>query len=95
MLIKSESLDNEYDESYFIHFWCFFLLSRPLLLDLLYLMSSEESDYLNDESDDGGSESGSSGTCAFPFCFYNYVGHVGGVGSGIFFNGISLSCLYQ
>ena len=44
-----------------------------------------------DESDDDGSGSGSSGTCALPFCSDESVGSVGksiicvhGVGSGVF-----------
>ena len=47
---------------------------------------------LDDESDNDGSESRSSGTCAFPFCFEesvdrvdNSVGHIRGVGFGVFF----------
>ena len=46
---------------------------------------------LDDESDADGSDSGSAGTCAFPFrfeesigCVYNSIGRVCGVGSGIF-----------
>ena len=57
----------------------------PLLLDLLYLLSSDESDLLDDESDNDGSDSGSAGTCTFPFRFDESVGRVCGVGSGIFF----------
>ena len=56
-----------------------------LLLDFLHFMSSEESDYLDDESDYGGSDSRSAGTCSFPFRFDNSISHVCGVGSGIFF----------
>ena len=55
------------------------------------MLSSDESDLLNDESDDDGSDSGSAGTCAFPFRFeksigyvYNSIGRVCGVGYGIF-----------
>ena len=40
--------------------------------------------FLNDESDNYGSGSGSSGTCAFPFCSGNYVGRVSGICSGVF-----------
>ena len=47
-------------------------------------MSFGELDLLDDESDDGGSGSGSTGTCAFPFCSGEYVGSVSGVGSGDF-----------
>ena len=46
----------------------------------------------DDESDGDGSDSGSAGTCAFPFRFDNYVGpvlesvgHVSGVGFEFFF----------
>ena len=42
---------------------------------------------LDDESDDDGSDSGSSGTyyfCAFSLRFDDYVGSVSGLGSGIF-----------
>ena len=62
-----------------------------LLVDFLQLLSSDKSDSLNDESDDDGSDSGSAGTCTFPFRFddslgrvYNSVGRVSGVGSGVF-----------
>ena len=48
-------------------FQCFFFLLRPLLLNFLYFLPLDESDPLNDESDDDGSNSGSSGTCAFSF----------------------------
>ena len=57
---------------------------HPLLLDLLYLLSLDESDLPNDESDDDGSDSGSSGMCAFSFRFDNSFGRVSGVGSGVF-----------
>ena len=62
-----------------------------LFLDLLQLLSSDESDLINDESDNDGYDSGSASTCAFPFffdnsvrCVDNSVGCVSGVGSGIF-----------
>ena len=62
------------------------------------MVSFDKSDPFNDESDDGGSISGSSGTGTFPFCFDDTVGHVedsvgrvdnsigrvSGVGSGVF-----------
>ena len=83
-LDKSESLDNESDNSCFVIFQCFFFLSRPLFLDFLYLMSLDGSDFLDDESDNDGSDSGSSGTFNFTLCFYDSVGRVGGVGYGIF-----------
>ena len=44
----------------------------------------DKSDSLDDESDDDGSDCGSSGTCAFPFPFDDSVGRVSGVGSGVF-----------
>ena len=59
-------------------------LSRLLLLDLLYFLSSEESDLLDDESGDDGYVSWSSGTCAFSLRFDEFVGRVSGLGSGIF-----------
>ena len=57
-----------------------------LLLYLPHLLSLEESDSINDESDDDRSDSGSSITCAFTFCFDDSVGHVCGADYGIFFN---------
>ena len=57
------------DDSSFLYFQRFFFLSRLFFFD--------------DESGNDGSGSGSSGTCAYPFCFGNSVGHVSGVGSGI------------
>ena len=63
----------------------FFYLSHLLLLDSLYLLSSEKSDCLDDESDDNGSDSGSSGTCTFPLHFNKSVGCVSGLRSGVFF----------
>ena len=64
------------------------------------MLSFDESDFLDDDSDNAGSESGSAGTCAFPFDFDESVGFVGdsvghvddsvgcvcGVGSGVFFS---------
>ena len=38
---------------------------RLLLLDFLYLLSSEKLDFLNNESEDDGSEYGSFGTYSF------------------------------
>ena len=62
-----------------------------LLLDLLQFLSSNESDLSDDKSEDDGSDSGSAGMCAFSFCFEEFVGsvvesvgHVCGVGSGVF-----------
>ena len=56
-----------------------------LLLNLLHFLSSDKSHSLDDESDDAGSDSGSTGKCAFPFRFDDPVGHVYGVGFGVFF----------
>ena len=81
---KSESLDKESDDSCFLNFQLFLLLSRPLLLDFLYLLSLEESDLLDDESENDGSDSGYSGTCAFPLSFDESVGRVSGLESGVF-----------
>ena len=61
----------------------FLYVSRPFILDLLYLLSSDKSDLIDDESDDYGSYSGSYGTCNFPFRFYDYFGRASGVGSGL------------
>ena len=58
-----------------------------LLLDFLYLLSSDKSDSPNYESDDDGSGSGSSGRysfTAFSLRFDKYVGCVSGMGSGVF-----------
>ena len=59
-------------------------LSHLLLLDFIYFLSSDESDLLDDESDNDGSDSGSSGTCALPFHFYGSIGRVSCVGSVFF-----------
>ena len=62
-----------------------------MLLNLLQFISSDESDLLNDESDDDGSDSGSAGTYNFLFLFDEYVcpvgesvGHISGVECGVF-----------
>ena len=47
-------------------------------------MSSDKSYFLDDESDDDGSDSGSYDTCSFPLCFDCSVGFVSGFGSGVF-----------
>ena len=77
-----DSLDDESDKSCFVHLRCLFFLSRPLLLDFLYFMSLEKLYFLDDESDDDGSDSGSSGVCDFPLHFEIPVGCVIGLGSG-------------
>ena len=51
-------------------------LSCFFLLDLIQLLSLDESDSLNYESDDYGSDFGSAGMCFFTFCFDESVGHV-------------------
>ena len=53
----------------------------------MYLLSSDESELLNNESDKLGSDSVSFGMysfCAFSLCFDNYVGSVGVLGSDVF-----------
>ena len=65
----------------------FFLLSRRLTFYLLYLMSLDESDLLDDESDKLGSDSRYSGTYsfrAFYLRFDDYIGSVSVLVSGIF-----------
>ena len=62
-------------------FLTLFFKSRLLLLDVLYLLSSDELDSLDDESDDDESESGYSGTCYFLLRFNNSLGRVSGLGS--------------
>ena len=93
---KSESLDDEPQNSCFVHFRCFFFLSRCFLFDLLYFLSSDESYSPGDDSDDDGSDYGSSGTysfCAFYLRFDNSVGSVSGLVSGIFVpTGVESKC---
>ena len=73
LLDKSKSLDNDSDESCFLYFQCFFFLSRSLLLDFLCFLSSDKLDFLDDASNDDGSDSGSYDTCAFPFSFDKFL----------------------
>ena len=49
-----------------------------LFVDFLHPLSSDESYFLDC------SDFGSSGTCAFPYCFDDSVGRVSGVGSSVF-----------
>ena len=56
-----------------------------LLLYFLHLLSSDESDSLDDKSDNYGSDSWSSGICTFPFRFDNSIGCVHDVGSEFLF----------
>ena len=56
----------------------------PLILDLLYLLSLDESDLLDDESDDDWSDYRSSFMCAFYSRFDESFVSVSGVGSGFF-----------
>ena len=51
---------------------------------MLYLLSSDKSDLIDDESDDDGFNSGSSGKYAFSLSFKDSVGHISGLGFGIF-----------
>ena len=70
-----------------MRFQCYLFLSHLFLLDLLYFLSSDESDLLNDDSDYVGSYYGSSSTYSFhsfSLSFDNYVGCVSGLGSGVF-----------
>ena len=73
-----------------------FLLLCHLLFDLLYLLSSDESDYLDDESDDDGSDSGSSSTYSFhdfSLRFDDYVGSISGLGSDVYVpTGVKFKC---
>ena len=53
----------------------------------MYLLSSDKSDSLDDESNDYGSDSGSSGMYYFPVFYFHFddsVGRVSVLGSGIF-----------
>ena len=79
-------LYGESEKSCFVCLCRLLFLSRPLLLDFLYLLSLDESYLLDDESDNDGSDFGSSGTCACPFRFYDSIGRFSGVGYGLFFN---------
>ena len=70
----------------------FLFVSLFFLIDLLELISFDELDIFDDESDENGSGCRSPGTFAFSFCFVKssssvdeYVGCVRGVGSGVFF----------
>ena len=62
-------------------------------------MSLEKSYSLDDESDNNWSDSGSSGTCSFPFCFGNSVGRGSSLGPPLCTNKsrvqMRLSYLYQ
>ena len=82
---SSEKSDSK--EPCLLSFQYIFFLLRLLLFDLMYLMSSDESDLIDDDSDFDGSDSGSSGRyyfCTFSFCFEDSVGSVGSLGSGVF-----------
>ena len=73
--------------SIFSVFSVFSVISRiRFVLDSIFSSFAviRKSDSLDDESEDGGSDFGSAGTCAFPFHFDNSIGHVRGVGSGGF-----------
>ena len=80
-------LDDDSGDSCFVCFQCFLFLSRHLLFDFLYLLSEDESDSLNDESDKIGYDSGSSGVysfCNFSLSFGDSIGSVSVLGSGVF-----------
>ena len=80
-------LDDEYYKSCYVRFRCFFLPSFCLLFALLYFLSSDELDFLNDESDNDGYESGSSGSYsfhAFSLRFDNSFGSFSGLRSEVF-----------
>ena len=65
----------------------FLFLSYRLIFDFMYLLSLDESDSLDDESDDDVSDSGSSGTYYFhalSLRFENCVGSVSGLESVVF-----------
>ena len=82
---KSESLDNESDESCSVHFRYFFFLLRLMIFHSLYFLSLDESDSLDDESDKLGSDSGSSGTYSSrAFSLRAEESVVGVLGSGVF-----------
>ena len=58
-----------------------------MIIDLLQFLSCDESDSIDDESDEDGSYSGYTGTCAFSCCFEESAGHVddtvGSVGDSV------------
>ena len=88
-----EALDYKSDDYCLMRFRRFSFLLRPLLLDFIYLMSSDESYLLDDESEYDGYNSRSSGTCPFPFHFDDSIGCVSGVGFGIFSQtGVESNC---
>ena len=79
-------LNDESDKSCFLRFRCFLFLSRRLLFDFLYLLSSDESDLLDDESGELRSHSRSSDTyyfCIFSLRLENSVGSVSVLGSDV------------
>ena len=78
-------LGNDSDKPCFVRFQRFLFLSRFLILDLLYFLSSEKSDLLNDEYDNDGSDSGSYGMGYFTLHFDDSVGRDSVLGSGVFF----------
>ena len=100
------SPEDESDKSCFVNFRRFLFLLRLLLLDFLFVLSLGKSDLLDHDSDDDGSDSGSSGTysfTAFSVSFDDSTGRVSGLGSGIFVRTgvdpkcdiLSLLCSYQ
>ena len=84
---EPESLNGKSDNSCFVRFQCFLFLLRRLIFDFIYLMSSDESGLIDDEYDDDGSDSGSSGTYYFWDLYLRFdysVGSVSGLAYGIF-----------
>ena len=96
-------IDDGSDESSFLYFLHFFFLSRFFFSELIELLSFDELDVFDDDSDNDGSGSRFPGTCDFSFFSGDSVSRVSGVGSGIFvLTGIKsigdvvpLVCLYQ
>ena len=73
-----------------------FLFIASFAVDFLYLLSSDKSDLIDDESEDDGPDYGSSGTYIFKYVslrFDNYVGSASGLGSGVFIStGVDTKC---
>ena len=80
---------------FFVLDFLYFLSSAKseslLIIDFLQFLLFDQSDFLEDESNNEGSDSGSAGTYDFLFSFYDFFGRVGesvgcvsGVGSDVF-----------
>ena len=74
---ESSSLDDGSDESFFLSFRRFFLLSCLFIFGLLELVSFKKLDLFDNEYENDGSGSGSPGTFDFPFSSGKSVGSVG------------------